>query len=350
MIQRLLTGLFLFSAACSAEVAPPERLAHSESAVRQGQPDTGNVYANVVKLNLTDAAGSYSCTGTVITPTRVLTAAHCLIGAISATVVWYGANDVPLGSRAGALFRVHPLFGTPLGQLPIARTVTHPSIPGGTAGVLEGPDLGTVDVVGAPLPLTPRPLGTNPVSSGTFTTVGYGLLSSTQASPGRRVGTVTVTTVLPMIRTQTARLRGATLVVAPAPNLGCSGDSGAPLIDGSGRIVAVMTGAYGPIAGCDNELNNTYPATYDFQTWIYMISPPPFAFHNYGLPVDVNGNGFVASDDAQLVINALNAGTGLSSQPFAYRDTNPDGALTALDALRVINALNRFETSGYVIH
>lgn len=60
-------------------------------------------------------------------------------------------------------------------------------------------------------------------------------------------------------------------------------------------------------------------------------------------PRDVNGDMVVTPLDALIVINYLNR-NGFASYPtnfFGYLDVNGDRAVTAIDALRVINWLNR---------
>ncbi len=74
--------------------------------------------------------------------------------------------------------------------------------------------------------------------------------------------------------------------------------------------------------------------------------------HNLADPADVNGNGVVEPMDALLVINALNRSqslTGVSADAGAdsfFYDTNGDRALSAHDALRVINRLNAAAIEG----
>lgn len=75
------------------------------------------------------------------------------------------------------------------------------------------------------------------------------------------------------------------------------------------------------------------------------------AWHNYGTPLDVSGNGTITPSDALAIINYLNSGANrVLSQialqvPPVYYDTFLDGRITASDALAVINFLNS-RTSG----
>jgi hypothetical protein len=79
---------------------------------------------------------------------------------------------------------------------------------------------------------------------------------------------------------------------------------------------------------------------------IWLMNPAPAgAFHNAGAPVDVNDDQMVSPVDALIVINDLNR-NGIrallgDNQTGNYVDVNGDGYATPLDALLVINHLNR---------
>ncbi len=77
-----------------------------------------------------------------------------------------------------------------------------------------------------------------------------------------------------------------------------------------------------------------------------------FGDFNYDLRADLDGSSFINSSDSQLVRDQQNAiifrssgGRGLQN-PTNRRDVNNDGGITALDALIVINALNRITSNG----
>lgn len=70
------------------------------------------------------------------------------------------------------------------------------------------------------------------------------------------------------------------------------------------------------------------------------------AWHNYGVSLDVSGDGRVTAIDALLIINELNSARSGSllnrfiELPPRYFDTSNDNNLTSIDALLVINTLN----------
>ncbi|MEZ6150054.1 MAG: dockerin type I domain-containing protein [Pirellulaceae bacterium] len=74
-------------------------------------------------------------------------------------------------------------------------------------------------------------------------------------------------------------------------------------------------------------------------------------WHNERDPVDVNDDGLITPIDALLIINELNRGGARSllgsNLPFPpYIDTNADGLLTANDVLQVINYINAHSAAG----
>ena len=69
-------------------------------AITGGTVDTANKYSNVGIIAFYDATGRYRCTATLVTPTVLLTAAHCTTGTIGKTIVnfdWF-IDDAPPSS------------------------------------------------------------------------------------------------------------------------------------------------------------------------------------------------------------------------------------------------------------
>ena len=67
------------------------------AAITGGTIDSTNKYSNVGLIAFYDETGRYRCTATLVTPTVLLTAAHCTAGTIGKTVVtfdWF-VDDAP---------------------------------------------------------------------------------------------------------------------------------------------------------------------------------------------------------------------------------------------------------------
>lgn len=141
----------------------------SASAITNGQPDTGNTYRSVGLLAFYDSDGVYMhrCTGTLLSPTVVLTAAHCTDG--TATAYAYFSVDVPDDFREN-----------PTGNL--GTTFTHPDF-----GTNLHNDVGVV-VLDDPVNLSEYPIlapegfltdlkDAREIQDDTFVAVGYGLLN-----------------------------------------------------------------------------------------------------------------------------------------------------------------------------
>lgn len=93
--------------------------------------------------------------------------------------------------------------------------------------------------------------------------------------------------------------------------------------------------------------NSTVPrARIDFGSWqnMVVVQPqiPPEVLERF----DVNRDGAITSIDALLIINHLNRGGLTPTNPQLRMDVNRDGVITAIDALLVINYLNRSGASN----
>ncbi len=312
--------------------------------VRHGLMDSGSAYPDVVALYFVDPATGFVvglCSGTLVQPTRVLTAAHCVQGFTGDIYVVFDA-----GYRQVTTVRIHPLYASNY------YVATHPWVPGNhQVGLSEGADLATVDFA-VPIPVTPRVIAPSPVPWGQIVKgVGFGEIATGVLPAQRRWGVEIVDVLLPFVTNGTVVMPNGTVVLTPwsLDNVMCPGDSGGPAINANGQVAAVQSfTSFQGSAVCDGGTANSLSMTHDFRSWILEDPVQPLPHHNYALPPDVNNDGYVSGFDVITVINAVSSGGGVNGCS-SFCDTNADGVLTDSDAQYVIDVLSRSDSAGYTI-
>ncbi len=217
-------GFKMLALACATAAV----LAATASAITFGEPDGTrhpNVGALVADWNEESPGPDQFCTGTLVSPTLFLTAAHCLTGWPEGTQFWVTFSPVydeaaasPTGLVAVTSFVIHEDFGQPGGgsdahDIAIVTLATPQS-----ATQAQLPTLGLLDTYSQ-----------QQLRGLQFTTVGYGLVRNTKK--GGPHGFVDETTR--MVAQQTLlSLQATWLTLNMNPSTGsggtCYGDSGGP--------------------------------------------------------------------------------------------------------------------------
>ena len=99
-------------AAAVVSVAMLFAMALPAAAITGGQPD-GNRHPNVGLILFYDATGRFRCSATLVSPTVLITAAHCTEGTLGSTLVTFdsviaAAATQPIPGRGRSQCRLHP--------------------------------------------------------------------------------------------------------------------------------------------------------------------------------------------------------------------------------------------------
>jgi Trypsin len=253
----VLAGLSLLAGGCAAEAEEADAPAASEDAILGGQAERGWPAVGMLRFK----SGNFG-TGSLISPTLVLTAAHVAKG--NPTVFHYGT---PAAGKA-------PTFDN-LRAVPVAQITIHPcydtpkaaGCPGDVIDIalvrLAEPirDVAPLAVVDAPL-LAPWDF-VSPWLGESCTAVGFGahLGEDDKATFGmRRSATSRVSQIGP---TELVTVRGT--------GIATSGDSGGPLVC-SGRIIGTVRGSAGGAIPKDaspyERIKEGYERSDLWRTWI----------------------------------------------------------------------------------
>jgi hypothetical protein len=198
--------LVALAVACTGSPPDAEPSARAAAAITNGADDG----ADPAVVAIVDGQGQTACSGTVVAPHLVLTAAHCTV------------PEILQGARA--------VFGASAGagdaSIPIVAARPHPQFDPSTFAN----DVALV-VLGSTAPASPVPLGSSaPAVGETVRVVGYGFAAADAAVAGtKRQGTASVSAVA-----------DTTFEVTPAPSQPCDGDSGGPALAPSAGAEAVV--------------------------------------------------------------------------------------------------------------
>jgi len=211
-------------------------------AITNGQPD-GNGHPYVVALRLTGPGGTANlCTGTLVSPTVIVTAGHCTYGVTAPVVVWNSPRVMGFPPASAGRAYTGPEFSPELdvpntGDIGVVRLEFGPPI------VL--PEYGRLPVEGY-LDSFSKRKGQQDLD---VTLVGYGLQSIGGPAFERMTGKAQIRN----LNSNNVRDYGLQTSNSPGSGTGgsgtCLGDSGGPILYGDSNLV-IAVNSWGQNANC----------------------------------------------------------------------------------------------------
>jgi V8-like Glu-specific endopeptidase len=252
-----LLGLAALLGGLSAGCAGAPALGEADEAIIGGTLDTGDPAVVMLASYSQDQSTLDTCSASLIAPTVLLTAAHCVDPATHAGYT-FGVFTAADSSAYMTIASLIPELA------PVASTHAHPDYdpdPPYTADV-------AVVILETALDVTPLPVNRAPVTASLVGTaariIGYGETTYEQFNGAKHDATTTVASV------------GSddTIVVGDSVRRSCVGDSGGPALvkmDGVETIVGIDS--YTNLAGCLEPANYRRPDKYT--AFIDMYAPAP---------------------------------------------------------------------------
>jgi secreted trypsin-like serine protease len=202
------------------------------------------------------------CSGAAIAPELVLTAAHCLMGGGSVSVV---SLDPRFRDRRQAVIAALP----------------HPSfVPGTTPRTQPGADLALLRLA-TPLPadIEPLSLGSGLWQGETVTMAGYGLAVENNKRTARKLRETRLLNAGNYTTANTVKVAVDTEAMGEAPGAGaCRGDSGGPVLRGRGNshdLVGIVSWSSGPLNSHVRRICGGFTAITpisEYRSWISEVS------------------------------------------------------------------------------